>query len=296
VKERYVLVLDTQLTYLVFTELQSLTSLHYRRKKVHPALAKIAGPQASTSTKRNMGLSIALIFISALLSFSSALPLEPTAEKRSCGFLEPNTLISLYQNDPNTSYPNTIYTNEEITLYQDVSEPGGKSFTFTPCPSFSTLQVELLHSRSKYKTLTDLEQKSTGIVGDKINALIAFPGTAVGSYGCTLHVTFPDPYTFPTFTGSPSEQRIDVYTVPTPLPSAPTWANIIHNDFIFGTFTAQAGLSVVINSESCPTAGGGLAFMFSYASEVTQPESIGWTNYVNELNGELIGVWLSYDC
>jgi hypothetical protein len=60
----------------------------------------------------------------------------------------------------------------------------------------------------------------------------------------------------------------------------------------------RAGQSTVINSASCPTnAEGGLAFVFTYPDWVTVPASIGWNEYVNELNGAgLTGVYLSYDC
>jgi hypothetical protein len=55
---------------------------------------------------------------------------------------------------------------------------------------------------------------------------------------------------------------------------------------------------VVINSKTCPTAAeGGLAFVFKFAEEIVTPASIGWDEYINELNGQgLRGVFLSYNC
>jgi hypothetical protein len=54
-----------------------------------------------------------------------------------------------------------------------------------------------------------------------------------------------------------------------------------------------AGQSTVINSAACT----GLAYLFGYADWVTGAGSVGWQEYVNELNGAgLRGVYLSYDC
>lgn len=54
----------------------------------------------------------------------------------------------------------------------------------------------------------------------------------------------------------------------------------------------------MINSEACPSAAqGGLAFVFGYADWQTKESSVGWTEYVNELNGAgLRGVYLNYNC
>jgi hypothetical protein len=54
----------------------------------------------------------------------------------------------------------------------------------------------------------------------------------------------------------------------------------------------------VINSESCNGGSGqGLAFVFRYADWVSGQGSVGWTEYVNALNGAgARGVYLSYNC
>ena len=87
-------------------------------------------------------------------------------------------------------------------------------------------------------------------------------------------------------------------SVPTPLPGSPTWNNIHPAASLFGTVTVLSGQSAIINSEACPSAAqGGLAFVFGYADWETQESSVGWTEYVNELNGAgLRGVYLNYNC
>lgn len=54
----------------------------------------------------------------------------------------------------------------------------------------------------------------------------------------------------------------------------------------------------MINSRSCPTAAeGGLSFVLEYADWQTQESSVGWTEYVNALNGAgLTGLFLNYNC
>ncbi|KFY12683.1 hypothetical protein V492_03728, partial [Pseudogymnoascus sp. VKM F-4246] len=128
----------------------------------------------------------------------------------------------------------------------------------------------------------------------KVNELIAFTGP-VGAYGCSLGITFPSDYVITQSGGPPT---LNVYTVPSPLPGKPTFNNIHANAGLFGTVTVLSGQSAVINSKSCPTAAeGGLAFVFGYADWQTKESSVGWTEYVNELNGAgLRGVFLNYNC
>lgn len=203
-----------------------------------------------------------LLLLAALTGFSSALPVESALDKRVCGsFITPTTQIELWENDPNTAYPNTAQTDKSVLLYQDVSFNGG-----------------------------------VPTLGNKRNALIGFTGPA-GAYGCTLGITFPAGFYFPYYSGNP--KSISVYAVSEPLPAAPTYNNIVHGS-LFGSFNPVdvVGKSITINSKSCPTAAeGGLAFVFAFADEVTNPASIGWTQYVNELNGEgRTGVFLNYNC
>jgi len=82
---------------------------------------------------------------------------------------------------------------------------------------------------------------------------------------------------------------------------SPTWNNIINNinSGALGTVTmVDGGMSAVINSETCPTSEeGGLAFVVGYASWVEGEGSVGWSEYINALDGEgLKGFWINYDC
>ncbi|KAE8454161.1 hypothetical protein EG329_005086 [Mollisiaceae sp. DMI_Dod_QoI] len=201
-----------------------------------------------------------LLTLGAILGITSALPVEYALDKRVCGSVSlPQTLVQLHENDPDTPYGDTAHTNQDMLLYQDVNG-------------------------------------ATGQVADRISELVAFVGP-VGAYGCSLGLTFPSDYTFPTYTGA--TPTLNIYTVPEPIPADPTWNNIIPNKgSLWGTVTVSAGTSAVINTETCPTtAEGGLAFVFEYADWVTRPASVEWNNYVNAMNGAgLRGVYLSYDC
>jgi len=82
-----------------------------------------------------------------------------------------------------------------------------------------------------------------------------------------------------------------------PIPANPTWNNIVLNPGVFGTVTVAPGMTAVINSEACPTtAEGGLAFVFSYADWITEPASVGWTEYLGMERVGMRGVYLTYDC
>ncbi|OBT69614.1 hypothetical protein VE03_00912 [Pseudogymnoascus sp. 23342-1-I1] len=128
---------------------------------------------------------------------------------------------------------------------------------------------------------------------NKVNELVAFTGN-VGAFGCSLGITFP---TGAVITQSGGPPTLNVHTVASPLPANPTYNNI-QAGTLFGTVTVLAGQSAVINSRSCPTAAeGGLAFVFKYADWQTQASSVGWTEYVNKLNGAgLTGVFLNFNC
>lgn len=198
-----------------------------------------------------------LLTLGAILGITSALP---TIDKRVCGsYSMPQYLVQLHENDPDTPYTNTGRQSQDMLLYQDVNG-------------------------------------ATGQVADRIAELVAFVGPQ-GAYGCSLGITFPSDYTFPTYHGA--TPVINIYTVPEPIPQAPTWNNIMPTKgSLWGTVTVAAGMSSVINSEACPSAAqGGLAFVFEYADWVTRPASIEWTNYVNNMNGAgLRGVYLNYNC
>ncbi|KAI9645421.1 hypothetical protein NHQ30_006160 [Ciborinia camelliae] len=202
-----------------------------------------------------------LPFLIGAASFVRASPVPDTLnEKRTCGTqIFPNQLVQLSQANPNTAYPNTWKTDQSVKISQDVDGNGN------PTNQFSEL--------------------------------ISFPPLPAGSYGCSLYMTFPSDY-FPSITGvSPA---LNVYTVSTPLPNAPTYNNIqpLINSGVFGTVTPASGQSVVINTEACNGGSGqGLAFVFKYADWVHGQGSVGWTEYVNNLNGAgARGVYLNYNC
>ena len=129
---------------------------------------------------------------------------------------------------------------------------------------------------------------------NKVNELIAFPSPPPSSYGCTLGITFPSNYVFPTKNG-PAPPTLNVYTVATPLPKSPTYNNANKPGSLFGTVTVQAGQSSVINSQTCPQAGqDGLAFLFTYPDWLNQKGAIGWNG--SKTGEEVRGVYLSYNC
>ncbi|TVY83509.1 hypothetical protein LSUE1_G004886 [Lachnellula suecica] len=132
---------------------------------------------------------------------------------------------------------------------------------------------------------------NTGQVINKVSSLIGFTTPPSGSYGCTLGITFPSNNPFTNLSGvSPT---LDVYTVPSLPAGAPTWNNV-QKGSLFGTVTVAAGQSTTINSESC---GSGLNFVIEYAGWVTGAGSVGWTEYINALNGAgLRGVFLNFNC
>lgn len=225
-----------------------------------------------------------LLTLGAILGITSALPVEYALDKRVCGSVSlPQTLVQLHENDPDTPYGDTAHTNQDMLLYQDVNGASGM---------FHSLPLLLSFPLSTKPT----NSYPIGQVADRISELVAFVGP-VGAYGCSLGITFPSDYTFPTYTGA--TPTLNIYTVPEPIPEDPTWNNIIPNKgSLWGTVTVSAGTSAVINTETCPTtAEGGLAFVFEYADWVTRPASVEWNNYVNAMNGAgLRGVYLSYDC
>ncbi|QSZ34022.1 hypothetical protein DSL72_005602 [Monilinia vaccinii-corymbosi] len=124
--------------------------------------------------------------------------------------------------------------------------------------------------------------------------LIAFPALPAGSYGCSLTITFPSGNS-PLIQGvSPA---LNVYTVSTPLPYAPTYNNICSNikPGIFGTITPSKGQCAVINTESCNGGSGqGLAYIFRYADWVRTQGSVCWNQCDDASN--TVGVYMDYNC
>ncbi|KUJ19508.1 uncharacterized protein LY89DRAFT_642594 [Mollisia scopiformis] len=200
-----------------------------------------------------------LLTIGAILGITSALPVESILERQS------NCPTDLPQNLVH------LYQDDPDTYYSNLAQ---------------TNQEMLLYQ----------DVNSAGQVADRITSLVAFtPPT--GSWGCALKITFPSTYTFPTLTGA--TPTLNVYAYPAPIPSAPTWNNVMPNiGSLLGTVTVAPGISATINSETCPTtAGGQLAFVFEYADWITAPGSVEWVNYVNAMNGAgLTGAYMTYNC
>jgi len=79
--------------------------------------------------------SILLFF--AALSLTTALPTPETLEPRICGsVILPSTLIQLKADQPDTSFPNTVHTDNSFYVYQDVNGATGMLFSFFPQSSF----------------------------------------------------------------------------------------------------------------------------------------------------------------
>ncbi|TVY13878.1 hypothetical protein LARI1_G009234 [Lachnellula arida] len=198
-----------------------------------------------------------ILLLSAFTALTVASPVEQTRQlghANVCGVVNPaTTLIQLQQNSPNTTFPNTANSTN-----------GGGS--------------------------VGISQGGQGV--SQVQELIGFSPPPAGSYGCTLGVTFPSDYTFPTLSGSPP--TLNVYTLAQPLPPNPTFSNS-KPGYLFGTVTIMAGQSTIINSISCTTP---LVYMFSYADFITGSGAVGWNQHINN-NGntqKLRGVYLSYNC
>jgi len=67
-------------------------------------------------------LSKPLLLLSALTAITAALPVDPAIQPRVCGIVNlPSTIIQLQQATPDTSFPNTAYTNDSVLISQDNS-------------------------------------------------------------------------------------------------------------------------------------------------------------------------------
>jgi hypothetical protein len=143
-----------------------------------------------------------------------------------------------------------------------------------------------------------------GNLMDRIYQIAAFQDIPAGSYACQLAVTFPEDYPITT-TGAPTLNITTLFnddSTDITYPNSVSWSTLYPptsplGEGLFGTVTLAPGTTQVINSEACPVGGGNLAFLFSIASWVTQPASVEFNEYVNDLNGAgLAGVYLTYNC
>lgn len=140
-----------------------------------------------------------------------------------------------------------------------------------------------------------------GAPSGRIYQFVGFQGIAAGSYGCQLSITFPAGYPITSSVGSVAgvSPQLNVTTVLRSNPAAIAYPNgFTFNSFpaqlapgqgLFGTVSAAAGTTVVINSESCDSS---LAFVFSIATWTGQSANVEFA----EKKTPLAGVYLTANC
>jgi hypothetical protein len=70
-----------------------------------------------------------LISLLAVAAVAVAAPVPESLEPRICGsVILPSTLIQLKQDQPDTSFPNTVRTDNSFFVYQDVNGATGTSY------------------------------------------------------------------------------------------------------------------------------------------------------------------------
>lgn len=199
----------------------------------------------------------------SLLGLSSDIP-TPVALTPRCGTtLTPTFLQQLSEANPLVVGPNTLTTDGDFLVSQSV----------------------------------DISLK----IVDRVYQLAAFGPIPPGSYGCQLAVTFPDSYPI-------SSNGNSILNVTTVFKDDPSLIVAPPNDYswdkffppasppfgqgLFGTVTLEPGTTKVINSESCPTGGEGLAFLFSIAGWETEAASVEY----KQSSSPVAGVYLTYNC
>ena len=225
------------------------------------------GSHSSKSRSLKMRYSTVAFSLLSLAGLSAAAPTPVDLAPRCGTTLFPTFLQQLSEADPTTVEPNTLSTDGDFLVSQDVD--------------------------------------ASGNIIDRVYQLVAFENIPAGSYGCQLAVTFPAGYPI-TSTGTPTLNVTTVFNDESSsitFPNSYSWSSFFpptsppFGQGLFGTVSLSAGQSTVINSEGCPVGGGSLAFVFSIASWETQPASVEFNENVNQLNGAgLAGVYLTYDC
>jgi hypothetical protein len=145
----------------------------------------------------------------------------------------------------------------------------------------------------------------SGNIIDSTNQIVGFSNIPAGSYGCSLAYTFPPSYPI-TSSGVPTLNVTTLYngdSSSVTFPNSISWSTLYPESSppfgqgLFGTVTFEPGTTGTINSEACPVGGGNLAFVFSIAGWESQPASVEFDEYWNNINGAgLAGVYLTYDC
>ncbi|EOO02055.1 hypothetical protein UCRPA7_2389 [Phaeoacremonium minimum UCRPA7] len=202
-----------------------------------------------------MGRFSALTIIAGLLGVTSAAPTKVDLAPRCGTTYYPTILQQLVESDPDTVYPN----NDNFHVQRKVVN---------------------------------------GALSDRVYQFVGFEGIPAGSYGCQLAITFPQSYPVTT---EPADYNVQM-NVTTALnglssevtyPNAFTWNNWpALGTGLFGTVTAAAGSTAVINSEACPPGGGNLAFLFEVSRWVEITSSVDFT----QSNSPLAGVYLTANC
>lgn len=140
-----------------------------------------------------------------------------------------------------------------------------------------------------------------GAPSGRIFQFVGFQGIAPGSYGCQLALTFPAGYPITSSVGTTAgaAPQLNVTTVLRSNPGAIAYPNgFTFNSFpaqlasgqgLFGTVSATAGTTVVINSETCDSS---LAFVFSIATWTGQSANVEFA----EKASPLAGAYLTANC
>ena len=190
--------------------------------------------------------------LAGLLGLAAAAPTKVELAPRCGTTYYPTILQQLVESDPDTVYPNT----------------------------------NNFHVQRKFVD---------GVLSDRIYQFVAFEGIAAGSYGCQLAITFPESYTITTEPAGYNVQ-MNVTTALNGLiseityPNSFTWNNWpALGEGLFGTVTATAGSTAVINSETCQE---NIAFLFEVSRWVELTSSVDF----EQSNSPLAGVYLTANC
>jgi len=205
--------------------------------------------------------------LSSLWALSSAVPTPVELSPRCGTTLVPTILQQLTESNPSWVAPNTVSTDGDFSVSQDVD--------------------------------------ASGNITNRVYQVAAFQNIPAGAYGCQLAVTFPANYPI-TSTGVPTLDVTTLDTTSPgsiTYPNTLSWSSLYPpaspplGQGLFGTVNVAPGTTQVINSEACPVGGGNAAFVFSIADWETEPASVEFAQSVNALNGAgLAGVYLTYNC
>lgn len=204
----------------------------------------------------------------AFAALACAIPTPVQLAPRCGTALVPNIMQIFSEDNPNTSYTNSVNA--------------------TSAGTFAVGQ----------------NVNAAGQIVSRVFQAVAFTNVPAGAYGCQLGFTFPSGTTV----SESSHAAMNVTTLAKGHSNEIVANNnLTFNDILtpgvqdtglFGTvgpFTP--GQTVAVNSESCPTdvnGGGNLAFLFAIAGNVETAEAIFFEETLTSAGVE--GVYLTYDC